>query len=252
MTGRRLMLGLAALLLCAAGRLPAASAADDPRCRVPDALLYAEQPMPRVAKKLAAGQPLRIVVLGSSSSLQTAKGLPRSYAAGLAEALAHRLGAAPLQIENLSERTLTAAQMAAMITQRVTALHPDLVIWQTGNVDAAQKADINSFSDSLRSGLEHLKSYGFDVLLVAPQYRMRLSVMIDVEPYNDVMEQIASAEDVVLFPRFEIMRHWTESDSFDFRNNDQAVQMREAEAQNRCLADQMAGMIAAAARKAKP
>jgi cellobiose-specific phosphotransferase system component IIB len=251
MTSVRHILGLTVLLLWAAAGQPV-MAGDDPRCSVPDALLYADQPMPRVAKKLATGQPLRILVLGSSSSLQTAKGLPRSYAAGLPDALTNRLKPAGIEIENLSERTLTAAQMAAIIAQRAAALHPDLVIWQTGNVDAAQKIDINSFSASLHNGLEHLKSHGFDVMLVAPQYRVRLSVMVDVEPYNDVMDQIASAEEVVLFPRFEIMRHWTEADSFDLRSNDLAVQMREAEAQNRCLAEQMAGMIAAAARKAKP
>lgn len=248
MISRWLLPLIAVLLLWTVG----SHAAEEPRCAVPDDVLYTEQAMPRVARKLAGQQPLRIVVLGSSSSLQTARGLPRSYVAGLPDALASRLNGASLQIENLSERTMTATQMAAAIAQRVPALRPDLVIWQTGNVDAAQKVDINSFSEALKSGLEHLQSYGTDILLVAPQYRQRLAVMVDVEPYNDVMQQIASAEDVVLFPRFEIMRHWAEEDRFDSRTTDQAKQMREAEAQNRCLADQMADMIAAAVKKAKP
>lgn len=244
----RSLIGIATLLLWTAS----SHAADEPRCAVPDDLLYAERAMPRVARKLAANQPLRIVVLGSSSSLQTSKGLPRSYVAGLPEALSTRFGNANLQIENLSERTMTATQMAAAIVQRVPALQPDLVIWQTGNVDAAQKVDVNSFAEALKSGLEHLRSYGADILLVAPQYRLRLSMMVDVEPYNDVMERIASAEDVVLFPRFEIMRHWAEEDRFDVRAADLAMQMREAEIQNRCLANQMADMISSAAKKAKP
>jgi cellobiose-specific phosphotransferase system component IIB len=242
---------IAALLLWATSS-HTARAADEPRCAVPDDMLYTEQAMRRVARKLAANQPLRIVVLGSSSSLQTTKGLPRSYAAGLPDALASRLNGASLQIENLSERTMTATQMAAAIAQRLPAIQPDLVIWQTGNVDAAQKVDINSFSDALKDGLEHLQSYGVDILLVAPQYRMRLSMMVDVEPYNDVMERIASAQDIVLFPRFEIMRHWAEEDRFDTRTTDLAMQMREAEAQNRCMANQMADMIATAVKKAKP
>lgn len=245
---RRSLTVFATLLLWTAS----SSAAEDPRCAVPDDTLYAEQAMPRVARKLAANQPLRIVVLGSSSSLQTTKGLPRSYVAGLPDALSSRLSGVNLQIENLSERTMTATQMTAAIAQRVPALQPDLVIWQTGNVDAAQKVDINSFAEALKSGLEHLQSYGADILLVAPQYRMRLSMMVDVEPYNDVMERIASAEDVVLFPRFEIMRHWSEEDRFDVRTTDLAKQMREAEVQNRCLANQMADMISAAVKKAKP
>lgn len=245
---RLILTALATLLLWTSS----SHAADDPRCAVPDDMLYAEKAMPRVARKLAASQPIRIVVLGSSSSLQTSKGLPRSYAAGLPDALSARFNNVTLQIENLSERTMTAPQMTATIGQRVPALRPDLVIWQTGNVDAAQKLDVNSFAEALKSGLEHLQSYGADVLLVAPQYRMRLSVMVDVEPYNEVMERIASAHDVVLFPRFEIMRHWAEEDRFDTRTTDLAMQMREAEAQNRCLANQMANMIAASVKKAKP
>ncbi len=248
MISRRILITLTALLLWTGG----AHAADAPRCTVPNDMLFAEKAMPRVARRLAASQPLRIVILGSSSSLQTSKGLPRSYAAGLPDALATRLNNASLQIENLSERTMTAAQMTTTIVQRLPALQPDLVIWQTGNVDAAQKVDVNSFAEALKSGLVHLQSYGADVLLVAPQYRIRLSMMVDVEPYNEVMERIASAEDIVLFPRFEIMRHWAEQDRFDVRATDMAIQMREAEAQNRCLANQMADMIAAAVRKAKP
>lgn len=245
---RLLLTALATLLLWTSN----SHAIDDPRCAVPDDMLYAEKSMPRVARKLKAALPLRVVVLGSSSSLQTSKGLPRSYVAGLPEALGTRFGNANVQIENLSERTMTAAQMTTAIAQRVPALQPDLVIWQTGNVDAAQKVDVNSFAEALKSGLDHLRSYGADVLLVAPQYRMRLSMMVDVEPYNDVMERMASAEDIVLFPRFEIMRHWAEEDRFDVRNADLAMQMREAEIQNRCLANQMAGMIAAAVKEAKP
>ena len=85
-SGRFLSIVTALLLWAAAGH-----AADEPRCSVPADMLYTEQAMPRVARRLAAGQPLRIVVLGSSSSLQTARGLPRSYAAGLPDALASRL-----------------------------------------------------------------------------------------------------------------------------------------------------------------
>jgi cellobiose-specific phosphotransferase system component IIB len=244
--------GMAGLLLAAAAALPPAVAADDPRCALPDLMTYNEQPMPRVARRLKSGEPLRIVILGSSSSLQTTKGLPRSYVVGLPDALGQRLKDTTLRIDNLSERTFTAAQMADAIAQKIPALQPDLVIWQTGNVDAAQKVDINSFAEALNSGLQRLRSAGSDVLLVAPQFRMRLSAMVDVEPYNAAMVQIAVAEDAALFPRFEIMRHWAEAEVFDSRSTDLARQMREAEAQNRCLAEHLAAMIVAAAKLATP
>lgn len=249
MIGRLLLCITAGLLLTATAM--AQPAPVDARCVVPEALLFNEQPMPRVAQRVKSGEPLRVVVLGSSSSLQTGKGLPRSYAAGLPEALNRHFAGLPLQVENLSERTLSAPQMAALIAQRIPALKPDLVIWQTGNVDAAQKIEIDSFAEALNSGLQNLQAVGIDTLLVSPQYRQRLSVMVDVEPYNLAMAQIAAAEDVVLFRRFEMMRHWGENETFDFRG-DQAQQMREAEAQNRCLAEHIATVIADAVRLAAP
>lgn len=252
MIRRWFLRGMLGLLLAAAAIMQSAVAADDPRCALPVLMTYNEQPMPRVARRLKSGEPLRIVILGSSSSLQTTKGLPRSYVVGLPEALSQRLKNTALQIDNLSERTLTAAQMAEVIAQKIPALQPDLVIWQTGNVDAAQKVDINGFAEALNSGLQRLRSAGSDVLLVAPQFRMRLSAMVDVEPYNAAMVQIAVAEDTALFPRFEIMRHWADGEVFDFRSTDLARQMREAEAQNRCLAEHLAAMIAAAAGLATP
>jgi hypothetical protein len=248
------LMAAAALLLMAAPLLAAlpAQAAEDPRCAVPEAMIYNDQPLPQVARRLKAREPLRIVILGSSSSLQTAKGLPRSYVAGLPDALGRRLDGATLQIENLSERTLTAAQMAARIAQAVPGLRPDLVIWQTGNVDAALRVEIDSFAGSLRDGLQRLQAAGIDALLVAPQYRQRLSAMIDVEPYNAAMEQMAAAGDAALFQRFDIMRHWAEAEAFDFRSSDMGVQLREAEAQNRCIAEHLADLIVRAARGAAP
>jgi hypothetical protein len=51
MISRRLLTGIAMLLLWTAS----ARAADE-HCNVPDDMLYTEQAMPRVARKLAAGQ----------------------------------------------------------------------------------------------------------------------------------------------------------------------------------------------------
>src|SRR3546814_4298637 len=121
--------------------------------------------------------------------MPTTKGLPRSYAAGLQAALETRLPGVLLQIDNLSEKNHTAMQMAEKLARTVASMQPDLVLWQTGNVDAAQQIDINDFSAALEDGIAALRKSGIDVVLMAPQYRMRLSVMVDVAPYERVMSQ---------------------------------------------------------------
>jgi hypothetical protein len=228
--------------------LPAHAAEADARCAVPESLAFVDTPLPQVAKKLQAHQPVHIVILGTSSSMPTTKGLPRSYAAGLQVALENRLPGAALQIDNLSEKTHTATQMAEKLAKTVAPMKPDLVLWQTGNVDAAQQIDVNDFSAALEDGIAALHKAGIDVMMIAPQYRMRLSVMIDVAPYDQVMSQLGNAEDVAVFPRFDIMRHWAEEGRFDSRNNDLAMQMQVAEAENRCIAGLLADMIARAAK----
>lgn len=230
--------------------LPATGAAadGDTRCAIPESLTFVDTPLPQVAKKLQAHQTVHVVVLGTSSSMPTTKGLPRSYAAGLQAALEARLPGAALQVDNLSEKTHTAMQMAEKLARTVAPMKPDLVLWQTGNVDAAQQVDINDFSAALEDGIAALRKAGVDVVLMAPQYRMRLSVMVDVAPYDRVMSQFGNAEDVVVFPRFDIMRHWADNGTFDTRTDDLAMQMQVAEAQNRCIAGLLADMIARAAR----
>jgi hypothetical protein len=243
---RRAVFALA--LAAAPGCLALPAVAADTRCAVPESLTFVDTPLPLVAKRLQAHQPVHLVVFGTSSSMPTSKGLPRSYAAGLQDALQERLPGIAVQIDNLSEKTHTAVQMAEKLAGSVAPMNPDLVLWQTGNVDAAQQIDINDFSAALEDGIGILRKAGIDVMLVAPQFRMRLSVMVDVAPYDRVMSQLGNAEDIAVFPRFDIMRHWADQGLFDSRSDDLAVQMQVAEAQNRCIAGLLADMIVRAAK----
>ncbi len=223
----------------------------DSRCAVPESMVFAEETLPRVARQLAGKRELRIVIYGTASSRAEAKqGMPQTYAALLPAELQQRWPGAALRVENLSARAATAGQMAARIASEIAPSNPDLVIWQTGNVDAAQQIDVNSFEAALNQGLAALKQRQADVVLVAPQYRARLSAMVDVAPYDSFITQIAQAEEALVFPRYDIMRHWAEEEIFDLRHKDQGQQLAEAEAENRCLAGLLADMIARAAKPA--
>src|SRR5690606_26581073 len=125
-----------------------ARAAD--RCAVPDSMVFVEETLPRLARQLAEKRELRIVIFGTSSSRDHPKaGMPQTYAALLPAELQQRWPGMALRIENLSERALSAEAMAARIAARIAPSKPDLVIWQTGNVDAAQQIDVNSFEAAL-------------------------------------------------------------------------------------------------------
>lgn len=247
---RSSILAVAGLLACA---LSATAGAADKRCMAPDGLTYVAAPLPQVARRLAAREEISVVVLGTSSSMTPQRtGMPKSYIASLPSALERRLPGLQLRLDNRSARRLTAEQMAESITASIAASRPDLVLWQTGNVEAAQHIDVNHFGEALERGLEALKAAGIGVVLIAPQYRARLAALIDPAPYDKAMSQIADIQGITLFPRYEIMRQWNEDEVFSLRSSDRAEQLREAEAENRCLAELLADMIAEAAMLAAP
>jgi len=237
-----LLLFLPALPALAQGNAPAMEPKE--RCALPDSLRFVDAPLQNLAKALKARGEIRIVVLGTSSSLKhDTGGLARTYVAGLPDALQARFPAKQFAIDNLSMRTQSTAQMQKRIAAEVIPAKPDLLIWQTGNVEAARQTDTNSFAENLTDGLRRLHAAGIDAILIAPQYRARLSPMVDTERFDQMMNWVGDSEGVPVFPRHDMMQFWAENEVFDLQAKNQETQIREAEAMNGCLAQQLAEMI---------
>ncbi len=238
----RLFLSLLLLLLLA---LPVQAQESSPgRCALPGSLRFVDAPLPHLAKRLAANTEIRILVLGSSSSLKhESGGLTRTYIAGLPEALETRFPGRRFVIDNRSLRTQSVQDMLRRIKAEVLPAQPDLVVWQTGNVEAARQTDINSFAIALTEGLQKLRGAGIDAILIAPQYRARLAPMVDAGAFDQHMGWIGDAEGVPVFPRYDMMQFWSENEVFDLQSKDQAKQMQEAGMLNGCLAQHLAEMI---------
>jgi hypothetical protein len=92
---------------------------------------------------------------------------------------------------------------------------PNLVIWQTGTIDAIKRLDPDAFKSALEDGVERLHKGDADVILMNMQYSPRTETMIAVGPYADVMRVVAQHFDIPLFDRLGIMRHWSETGAFD-------------------------------------
>ncbi len=222
------------------------------RCASPDSLHYVDAPLHNLAARLKTDEPVRLFVLGTSSSLREAThGLPRTYIACLPEALQPLLLGRSLDIVNLSQRMQSTQEMRRKIATDIIPARPDLVLWQTGAVEAGRQTDVNTFGEALMDGLQALRAANIDVVLVGPQYRPRLSALVDARAINNYMALIAERENVPLFPRYEIMLYWSENGRFDGSTNNTELQMREAEMQNRCLALGLAQMIQRAVAMAR-
>jgi hypothetical protein len=239
---RRALIALAALALLAA---PARAVEMPERCRVPTELLKVNAPLPRTAQRIKSGQPVTIVALGGASTLGTAAGAPQaSYPERLLRVLSEAYPNIRFTVVNRGVARQSARQMLDRMPKETMQANPDLVLWEAGVHDAAQSLDLDDFTRTLQSGIELLRRSRIDPMLIDMQYGRLAVGLINFEPYLDSMHWVAEANGVLLFPRYEIMRYWSENGSI---TSGQAVGGAEraklAAVSYDCLARQIAAAI---------
>src|SRR5579864_8300441 len=205
------LLGLAAavpILTAPAGR--GAGASID-RCGIPPDLTSLGAPLPHTAHRLDAGEPLTIVALGSSSTEGVGATSPEfTYPSRLAAVLQARFPAVPIRVVNRGVSGELSPQMVARIERDVLPEHPDLVIWQLGTNSVLHDVDPAEEVEVARRGIQRLKAAGADVLLMDLQYAPAVLVHSEYREMLHVLSSVARSEDVPLFRRFAMMRHWAE------------------------------------------
>ncbi len=165
---------------------------------------------------MAKDRRLTIAVVGTGSSILAGPDGPRSaYPARLEAALAHRLPGVTVKVVSIVRTRQTAEDLAGGMEKLLVDEKPDLVIWQTGTVDAIRRIDPDAFRDALDHGLDSLHKGGADVVLMNMQYSPRTESMIALGPFTDSMRVVAQQHEVPLFDRLGIMRHWSETGAFD-------------------------------------
>ena len=193
-----------------------AQAALSGACTVPDYLLTSEYRLKRVETAAEKQKALRIVVVGTgSSALAGPDGPGSAYPARLEAALRARLPGVEVKVVTLVRTRLIALDLARSMSKVVEDEKPDLVIWQTGTIDAIKRLDQEDFKIALDRGLDRLQKAGTDVILMNMQYSPRTESMIAVGPYSDTMRVVAQQRGVPLFDRLGIMRYWSDHGAFD-------------------------------------
>ena len=106
--------------------------------------------------------------------------------------------------------------MLARFDKDVAAEHPDLVLWQVGTNAVLRDHALAGEAPLIREGIRRLKAAGADVVLVDPQYAPKVLAKHDAEGMVRLIGAEAKVGNIGLFQRFEIMRHWRESDGIPF------------------------------------
>jgi acyl-CoA thioesterase I len=216
--------GLMQRALCLAGGLGAAAIMSlpsalggDSRCDVPAELIRVEVTLPHLRERLRAKDPVKIVAIGGASTTGAAAGSPDlAYPHRLQEILDRWYPDIPITVVNKGVPRQTAQQMLERFPSDVLAEDPILVIWETGTTDAVRGVEIDDFAAALQGGIDQLKARSIDIILIDMQFSRSTVTVIDFERYLSTLHRVGEVNELYVFPRFEMMRYWSEQNVFNF------------------------------------
>jgi acyl-CoA thioesterase I len=240
-------------LLCLAGAavaslfLPTIGRTEPSECEVPPELLEVSVKLPHLAERLGARRPVTIVAIGGASTKGAAAGAPDlAYPHRLQLALAAYYPDVPIVVVNKGEPRQSTQQMVERFPTDVIAENPILVVWEAGISDAVQGIEIEDFAAALQTGIEEVKNRAIDIVLVDMQFSRRTSTVINFEQYLNALHRVGDLNEVYLFPRFEMMRYWSEQNVFNFDEVAEAERARLAAKVYDCIGRTLAHAIRAA------
>jgi len=176
--------------------------------------------LPRVASKLAAGQPVVIVAFGSSSTQGYGSTAPEfTYPNRLAAQLRRQYPTAYISVVNAGKGGEDAPEMMKRLQTAVIDLHPDLVIWQVGTNAVLRNLDPEETAKLVEEGIGRIQAAGSDVVLIDPQYSPRVNEHAEsAGKMMKLLNKVAELRKVGVFPRFAVMKDWHEKQAIPIEN----------------------------------
>jgi hypothetical protein len=219
-------------------------------CGAPDDLVTSDAPLAQFATTIAAGGPVDILAVGSATTVGslTAGGLHSAAQGGafpwhMVRALHAALPSVDFRLTVRGGRGMTTEDMLPLIEAALKQQHYPLVLWQTGTVEAVRGLQPDGMLDVLHTGAERVRDAGGDLVLIDPQFSRFLRANTDLDPYENVMQQVATMPGVALFHRFDLMRTWANDGRIDLENAPKADRDKALDELNACLGKALARFV---------
>jgi acyl-CoA thioesterase I len=239
------------LLVLASAAAAAGARADEVACGAPPELLEPGVPLPATARAISAGS-LRVVVVGSASVLGAGTSGPAAaWPARLEALLVARYAGLKVETVLRGAPGLTAADSIAMVREELRRAPTQLVLWQTGAVEAARNLDLDELATTLDMGLARIGVAGADAVLIDPQFSRFLRANANVEPYREAMRLAAAAHNAPLVRRYDLMHAWAEAEKVDLERAPRLAKVAVADRLNDCLAQAIAALLIRGIEEAK-
>ena len=262
-------------LAMVAGAIPHAQASPDP-CRADDDINGPITALPRVAEALQAGGTLRVLAVGSATmfgpdaTLQpgtltsqafshaqgatipvqheiTSHGTDAAFPRRMADALQKSYPGLKVDVVLRGGRGLSAGEMLDLIRMELKAEQFQLVLWQTGTVEAVRNTPPGEFAETLSDGAEAVEAANANLVLIDPQYSRFLQTNSNLDPYAQALQQTASIPGVALFHRYDLMRAWVNDGQIDLERTARADRLKTVELLHQCLGAHLARLVMAGA-----
>lgn len=209
---------LAVAMACGVARAQDPAPSEDAapaRCNVEAAIARLDLPLTHLAHRLAAGMPVKIVAIGSSSTGGFGASSPAtSYPSRLEAELRQHYPGHALTVVNRGVNNEEVPNMLARFETAVIAERPQLVIWQFGSNALLHDKALDP--TLIIAGIARLKATGADVVLMDPQYAPRVLAKPSHDAVVALVGRVAKENKVSILHRFEMMRHWHEIEGLPF------------------------------------
>jgi acyl-CoA thioesterase I len=207
-------------------------------------------PLPRTARLLASGLPIKVVALGSSSTYGVgASTSAASYPSRLAEELVRRFPGHKFTVLNRGVSGEDVSNMLARLDSAVIREKPDLVLWQVGTNSVLENKAVQPHATLLREGLARLRATGADVVLIDLQYAPKVIAKRNADDMVSLIATTAKTAHVCHFRRFDLMRYWHETEHLPFKTFVSSDGLHMNDWSYACLAKALGQAIAEAAER---
>jgi acyl-CoA thioesterase I len=250
---RAVVLGLSALAFLAPTASRAAGDVPPPaQCPAPGLPAHMA-PLDALAAAIKAGGPVDVLAIGSATTVgQDGNAEGVSFPYHMIEALRAALPQVDFELTVKGGRGMSAQDMLPLLDAQMAAHAYPLVLWQTGTVEAVRGLRPDSLHAALEAGVLHIRARGGDTVLIDPNYSRALRANTEIEPYMQVMRQVAGLPGVVLFPRYDLTRSWVQKGELDVERAPKAGRVAAVEEVHRCVGEALAHFLLDSLRRAGP
>jgi acyl-CoA thioesterase-1 len=212
-------------------------------CDVPADYLTLPRPFFAAARALQSGT-LRILVLGSGSVTGTGASTPEAaWPTRLQTRLATQYPGKTVEVAVRGGRGVNVNDHLALLSDSPPGQEPALVLWQAGTVEAVRGMDPDEMTDAMLAGLERIRSWGADTIIIDQQFSRFLRANTNIEPYREKLRLIAAAASAPVFRRYDLMQHWVETGALDLERTPRREMAMAMDRLNDCLARAIAALI---------